>query len=39
LKNKLNDENVAYQEKTSRVELVSQLQIHLANKKIKHRQY
>ncbi|CAB4430674.1 unnamed protein product [Rhizophagus irregularis] len=32
LKNKLDDENVAYQEKTSQVELAFRLQIHLASK-------
>jgi hypothetical protein len=31
LRNKLDDENVAYQEKSCRAELASQLQIHLAN--------
>ena len=32
LKNKLDEENVAYQENTNRINLASQLQIHLANK-------
>jgi hypothetical protein len=32
LKNKLDEENVTYQENTSRTDLASQLQIHLANK-------
>ena len=32
LKNKLDEENVAYQENTNRINLASQLQIHIFNK-------
>ena len=32
LKNKLDEENIVYQENTSRIDLASQLQLHLFNK-------